>query len=120
MTKDQMVVELAFKTKVFLWSGVVLGSLAVGILGYAAVQQQNAAANNEADSQIVAEDEETGDVQAGELCVICLVRRRRSAFIPCGHLVCCQRCAQSVECEEAPTCPVCRQTIQNSVRIYDS
>ncbi|CAK9147835.1 unnamed protein product [Ilex paraguariensis] len=135
MTKDQMVVDLAFKTNVLLCSGVVLGSLAVGILGYAAVrnwnrwkawrqlrqvQQQNAAANNEADSQTVAEDEETGDVQDGELCVICLMRRRRSAFIPCGHLVCCQRCAQSVEREVAPKCPVCRQTIRNSVRIYDS
>lgn len=36
-----MVVELAFKTKVLLWSGVVLGSLAVGILGYAIVRYYN-------------------------------------------------------------------------------
>lgn len=38
MTKDQMLVDLAFKTKVLLWSGVVLGSFAVGVLGYAAVR----------------------------------------------------------------------------------
>lgn len=35
MTKDQMVADLDFKTRVLFWSGVVLGSLAIGILGYA-------------------------------------------------------------------------------------
>ncbi|XP_009594761.1 E3 ubiquitin-protein ligase SPL2 [Nicotiana tomentosiformis] len=134
MTKDQMLVDLAYKTKVLLWSGVVLGSFAVGVLGYAAVrnwnrwkerrhqrqvQQQNASASNEADSQVSA-DEETGDVPDGQLCVICLMRRRRSAFVPCGHLVCCQRCALSVERDLAPKCPVCRQSIHSSVMIYDS
>ncbi|XP_059642448.1 E3 ubiquitin-protein ligase SPL2-like [Cornus florida] len=132
MSKDQMVVELAFRTKVLLWSGIVLGALSVGILGYAVVrnwnrwkawrqqrqiEQQDAAARAE-DETLTAE--ETGDVPEGELCVICLLRRRRSAFIPCGHLVCCQRCALHVEREVAPKCPVCRQTIRSSVRIYDS
>ncbi|KAL2899691.1 E3 ubiquitin-protein ligase SPL2 [Bienertia sinuspersici] len=41
----------------------------------------------------VLDEEEVGDVPDGQLCVICLMRRRRSAFVPCGHLVCCQRCA---------------------------
>lgn len=64
--------------------------------------------------------EESGDVPEGQLCVICLMRQRRSAFVPCGHLVCCPRCALSVERELSPKCPVCRQTIRSSVRIYDS
>uniref|UniRef100_A0A5B7BGP3 RING-type E3 ubiquitin transferase n=1 Tax=Davidia involucrata TaxID=16924 RepID=A0A5B7BGP3_DAVIN len=134
MTKDQMVVELAFRTNVLLWSGIFLGVVSVGILGYAVVrnwnrwkvwrqqrrvQQRNPAASDDGDAQIAAE-EETGDVPDGQLCVICLMRRRRCAFIPCGHLVCCQRCALSVERELTPKCPVCRQTIRNSVRIYDS
>ncbi|KAK4354529.1 hypothetical protein RND71_026723 [Anisodus tanguticus] len=72
-----------------------------------------------ADSQVSAE-EETGDVPDGQLCVICLMRRRLSAFVPCGHLVCCQCCALSVERDLAPKCPLCRQTIRSSVRIYDS
>lgn len=38
MTKEQMLVDLAFRTKVVLWSGVVVGSLAIGVLGYAAVR----------------------------------------------------------------------------------
>lgn len=133
MTKDQMVVDLAFKTKVLLWSGVVLGSLSIGILGYAAVrnwnrwkewrqhrqsQQQNHAASTVDDPQIDA-DEEAGDVPDGQLCVICLMRRRRSAFIPCGHLVCCQLCAISVEREVSPKCPLCRQAVRNSMRIFE-
>ncbi|CAN4095263.1 unnamed protein product [Withania somnifera] len=134
MTKDQMLVDLAFKTKVLLWSGVVLGSVAIGVLGYAVVrnwnrwkqwrhqrqaQQQRDSASSDADS-LVSADEETRDVLDGQLCVICLARRKRSAFIPCGHLVCCQRCALSVERDLAPKCPLCRQTIHSSVRIYDS
>ncbi|KAK2990157.1 hypothetical protein RJ640_008421 [Escallonia rubra] len=82
------------------------------------LRQQNVAASNEAEAQAAAE--ETGNVPDGELCVICLMRRRRSAFIPCGHLVCCQRCALSVERDSAPKCPVRRQEIQTSARIYDS
>ncbi|MCE5166655.1 hypothetical protein HAX54_023564 [Datura stramonium] len=82
-------------------------------------QQQRYSASNDADSQVSA-DEETGDVPDGQLCVICLMRRRRSAFVPCGHLVCCQRCALSVERDLAPKCPLCRQAIHSSVRIYDS
>ncbi|KAM4110752.1 hypothetical protein ACJW30_05G015600 [Castanea mollissima] len=134
LTKDQMIVDLAFRSKILLWVGVAFGSLSIGILGYAVMrnwnrwkewrqnrqlQQQSQAANPDADTQIASE-EETGDVPDGELCVICLMRRRRSAFIPCGHLVCCQLCAISVERESSPKCPVCRQEIRNSVRIYDS
>lgn len=126
--------DLAFKSKVLLWSGVVLGSVAVGVLGYAVVrnwnrwkqwrhrrqvQQRLDSANGDADSQVIA-DEEAEYVPDGQLCVICLTRRRRSAFIPCGHLVCCQRCALSVERDLAPKCPLCRQSIRSSVRIYDS
>lgn len=33
-----MVVDLAFNTKVLLVSGIVLGSLSIGILGYAIVR----------------------------------------------------------------------------------
>jgi len=65
-------------------------------------------------------DDEIEDVPDGQLCVICLMRRRRSVFIPCGHLVCCQGCAISVESEVAPKCPVCRQEVRDSVRIFES
>lgn len=133
MTKDQMVVDIALRTKILFWSGIVFGAFSIGILGYAAVrnwnrwkarrqqrqaQQQNNLAREDADPEIAAEG--TEEIPDGELCVICLTRRRRSAFVPCGHLVCCQRCALSVERDLAPKCPVCRQSIRTSVRIYDS
>lgn len=38
MTKDQMVVDLATRTKVLFWSGVLLGTLSFGVLGYAIVR----------------------------------------------------------------------------------
>ncbi|KAI8544691.1 hypothetical protein RHMOL_Rhmol08G0315300 [Rhododendron molle] len=133
MTKDQMVVDIALRTKILFWSGIVFGAFSIGILGYAAVrnwnkwkarrqqrqaQQPNNLAREDADPEIAAEG--TEEIPDGELCVICLNRRRRSAFVPCGHLVCCQRCALSVERDLAPKCPVCRQSIRTSVRIYDS
>ncbi|WOG92431.1 hypothetical protein DCAR_0311698 [Daucus carota subsp. sativus] len=78
MTKEQRLVDLTFRTKVLFWSGVVPSSLAVGVLSYVAVrwkewrqvrriQQDNSAASNERDAQVVA-DEETGDIADGELC----------------------------------------------------
>lgn len=136
LTKDQLVADLSFKTKVLMWSGLVFGTLAIGILGYSVgrnwnkwkeyrrqqrTQQQNNSTSTTSDSLAdVVVDEEPEEIPDGELCVICLTRRRRSAFVPCGHLVCCQRCALSVEREVSPKCPVCRQTIRSSVRIYDS
>jgi len=63
------------------------------------------------------DDDEVGD---GQLCVVCLRKRRRAAFIPCGHLVCCCKCALRMECEVEPLCPMCRQDIRYMIRIYDS
>lgn len=37
-TKDEIVVDLAFQNKVLLLSGIVLGSLSVGILGFAVIR----------------------------------------------------------------------------------
>ncbi|XP_047963042.1 E3 ubiquitin-protein ligase SPL2-like isoform X1 [Salvia hispanica] len=136
LTKDQLVADLSFKTKVLMWSGLVFGTIAIGVLGYSVArnwtkykdwrsqrrtQQQNNStrvASESSNEEVLGEEAEA--IPDGELCVICLTRRRRSAFVPCGHLVCCQRCALSVERDIAPKCPLCRQTIQSSVRIYDS
>ncbi|XP_010261888.1 PREDICTED: E3 ubiquitin-protein ligase SPL2 [Nelumbo nucifera] len=129
MTKDQIVVDLGFRTKVLLWGGILLVSLSFGILGYAIMRnwnrwkewkQQRQVQQSRAAAPEIEGDEEAGDVPDGQLCVICLMRRRRSAFVPCGHLVCCQGCALSVERDLAPKCPVCRQTIRNSIRVYSS
>lgn len=129
MTKGQMVADLASKTKILLWSSILLGTFSLGILGYAIVRnwskwkewrhqrQQHAQQPRDTESNT---DDDSGDAPDGQLCVICLMRRRCCAFIPCGHLVCCPRCAHSVERDLNPKCPVCRQDIRTSIRIYDS
>ncbi|CAK9310591.1 unnamed protein product [Citrullus colocynthis] len=155
MTKDQMILDLVFKTKFLFWSSIILGSLSVGILGYSVVRNWNRwkqwrrqhrqlqnSGNDSTTSQLdssndisiyddfrtasddevatIPDDELSSNVPDGQLCVICLMRRKRSAFVPCGHFVCCEHCAASVERDSAPKCPVCRQQIRTSVRIYYS
>lgn len=130
LTKDQLVEDITIGKTVLFWSGIVLSTAAVVVLSYAAVrnwhrwkewrrQRQAQQARDDPPVSNAAEDE-SGNVPDGELCVVCLMRRRRSAFIPCGHHVCCSRCAQLVERDSNPKCPVCRQNVRNSVRIYDS
>ncbi|TQD96194.1 hypothetical protein C1H46_018177 [Malus baccata] len=130
MSKDEMVGDLASSTRMLFWTAFVLGSMSIGVLSYAVVrnwnkwkvwrqqrqlQQSSQAADSDAEAQI-----EEEDVPEGQLCVICLMRRRRSAFIPCGHRVCCHPCSISIERDIAPKCPVCRQEIRTSLRVYDS
>lgn len=132
MTKDEMVADLAFKAKILLWSGIVLGSLSIGVLGFAVMRnwnkwkawrqrhsQQPSHTTSDEDVSQIDDEEDAGDVPEGQLCVICLMRRRRSAFIPCGHLACCHTCAISVESEVSPKCPLCRQPVRNSIRIFE-
>ena len=47
------------------------------------------------------------------LCVVCLMEKRGAAFLPCGHMVACHKCAASVA-----DCPLCRQPIDQIVRTY--
>ncbi len=46
-------------------------------------------------------------------CVFCWKEEKRLACIPCGHLVACVNCSQTLR-----TCPVCRRGIEAYVRIY--
>lgn len=57
---------------------------------------------------------EEPEVQVSE-CVVCLEREAQTIFLPCGHVCCCQQC-----CQPLRTCPLCRQDIAQSLRIYHS
>ncbi|XP_010542394.1 PREDICTED: E3 ubiquitin-protein ligase SPL2-like [Tarenaya hassleriana] len=126
MSKDKMILDLIFRTEVLFWSSVVMGCVSIGILGYAAVRGWSKwkSWKHERDpqrpSQPSTDDdgEDTDDIPDGQLCVVCLTRRRIPAFIPCGHIVCCRRCALAIERELAPKCPVCCQSIRGSMRVY--
>ncbi|KAK9101521.1 hypothetical protein Scep_024951 [Stephania cephalantha] len=137
MTKDQMEADLASETTILFWGGIFLGSVSLGILSYAINRnwrkwydwwqqrrhrQSRNAATAVAAAAALAEDQadEMEEIPDGQLCVVCLTRRRRSAFVPCGHRVCCHRCALSVERDLSPKCPICRQTIRSSVIVFES
>ena len=61
--------------------------------------------------------EEEGAEGAAEqkACVVCADRPAVVAFVPCGHMIVCSRCASLVEAEG---CPLCRSEILMSMKIY--
>jgi hypothetical protein len=48
-------------------------------------------------------------------CKVCLDAAANCAFIECGHIVSCLDCAKLLT-----RCPVCRETIKRTLRIYKS
>ncbi|XP_038983081.1 E3 ubiquitin-protein ligase SPL2 [Phoenix dactylifera] len=125
MTKDEIVGELATNSGILFWSGIVLGTVSIGILSYSIIRywwrwKERRWRNQQLLDEASVSDDESEDVPDGELCVICLMRQRRCAFVPCGHRVCCPRCTIDVKISSSPKCPVCRQSISSSIRIYDS
>ncbi|EOA37967.1 hypothetical protein CARUB_v10009435mg [Capsella rubella] len=129
MTKDKMIEDLIDQTSAIFFGTVFLGIVSVGILSYAAVRTWNKWKlwNRQRElprrpNEPVADDEpeDADEIPDGQLCVICVTRRRVPAFIPCGHVVCCRLCASTVERELNPKCPVCLQSIRGSMRVYYS
>lgn len=47
------------------------------------------------------------------LCKICYENEYNTAFLPCGHIIACAKCASSVT-----TCPYCRQPFTSIMRVY--
>ncbi|KAI0498863.1 hypothetical protein KFK09_019761 [Dendrobium nobile] len=136
MTKDEIEARLAANSRILFWSGVILGAFSIGLLSFTIFRNwrrwkewrrrsRSRDRHRVTDVESAVTDElengsDEGDVPEGQLCVVCLMRRKRSAFVPCGHLVCCVQCAMYVQHSVSPKCPVCRQTAYSSIRIYDS
>ncbi|PIN18383.1 putative E3 ubiquitin ligase [Handroanthus impetiginosus] len=53
----------------------------------------------------------------GKICVICYDDQRSCFFVPCGHCVTCNTCANRIISEELKTCPICR-TLIDKVRKF--
>jgi hypothetical protein len=73
--------------------------------------QTRAQAHLEAASQVPAQS----DVE----CKICRDGLPTHAAAPCGHKVFCETCALRVE-EESGECPICRQDIVMTIRIFEA
>lgn len=50
-------------------------------------------------------------------CVVCLSRVPTHVLVPCGHKCLCERCAQG---EYPGGCPVCREPITTTMKVYDA
>lgn len=58
------------------------------------------------------EEEDSRRKRAAE-CVVCMEKPRDTAFIPCGHAICCSACATSLR-----NCPSCRGQITGRLRVF--
>lgn len=56
---------------------------------------------------------ELKQLQESRLCKICMEKEATILFMPCAHILCCQKCA-----DNAHECPVCRTEIQSRIRSY--
>ncbi len=49
----------------------------------------------------------------GVECKVCLSTPAKVAFVPCGHVCCCEGCARQLN-----ECPLCRAAIQRRMTVY--
>ena len=57
--------------------------------------------------------EKTAHLPADHPCCICEKEEKRLACLPCGHLVACTTCGQTLR-----ICPICHRHIDAFVRVY--
>ena len=60
-------------------------------------------------------EQEYWRLKEARICKVCMDAEVSVVFIPCGHLICCLNCAPSLK-----NCPMCRQSIQGTVKTYMS
>lgn len=54
-----------------------------------------------------------GDENDNMKCVICMENNKSYLFMPCKHVCCCEKCSKNLK-----QCPICRNTIESSFKIY--
>ena len=60
------------------------------------------------------EDDEEDDTK----CIICMTNAKTQAMIPCGHLCLCSSCLPNVIDFVKPQCPMCREILTGSLRVF--
>ena len=68
-----------------------------------------------ASADLIAIKEENRQLKDRHLCKVCLDNEVQTAFLPCGHAVCCTSCIVSLG-----KCPTCRHVVIGHVRIFMS
>jgi hypothetical protein len=54
------------------------------------------------------------------MCVVCFDAPKEYAIVPCGHQCVCASCAEQLTNTRTPTCPVCREPIQQTMKVFCS
>jgi predicted amidophosphoribosyltransferase len=54
------------------------------------------------------------------MCVVCFDAPKDHLIVPCGHQCVCAGCAEQLINTRTPTCPVCREPIQQTVKVFCS
>lgn len=49
------------------------------------------------------------------LCMMCFKQKKDIVFLRCKHLCVCEKCSQKVT-----ICPICKKTVEQRVKVYDS
>lgn len=60
-------------------------------------------------------EQENQRLKEAQTCKICMDNQIGVVFLPCGHFICCVKCAPSLR-----DCPYCRQSIHGTVKTYMS
>lgn len=64
------------------------------------------------------------DLNEKTTCAICLCYPRRTVFVPCGHIVCCQQCADRIVSHAGASniarCPICKKEIERVQVLYNA
>lgn len=58
-------------------------------------------------------ERENARLKEARTCKVCMDNEIGVVFLPCGHLICCVNCAPSLK-----DCPMCRTSIQGTVRTF--
>ena len=53
-------------------------------------------------------------------CVVCFDAPKDHAIVPCGHICVCAGCAEQLTKTRTPTCPVCREPILQTMKVFCS
>ena len=51
-------------------------------------------------------------------CQVCMARAKDTALVPCGHVLCADCVTRANEERIVEECPVCRETVQSTMRVY--
>jgi len=54
------------------------------------------------------------------MCVVCFDAHKDHIIVPCGHMCVCASCAEKLTKTRTPTCPVCREPIIQTMKVFCS